>query len=186
MNSPNPLAPVTDQPKLPQSGLALASLILGIVSVFIPLGGVVLGIIAIVLAAIAYTEINKGKSSGKGMAIAGGILGLLGIFVTVAIYGLLFYYGFKADSGPFVELRDQGTQNMLAQNAGALELYKRKFGRYPEDLDELRKAGYTSYPADFAMRPLIYRVSPDGQSYELKGVGRDGKPDTSDDVVFKE
>ena len=70
---------VTDTNKIPKSGIAIASLILGVVS-FIPLVGVLLGIIAIVLGIVAISQINKQGLGGKGLAKIGIILGILGIF----------------------------------------------------------------------------------------------------------
>jgi hypothetical protein len=167
--------------KLQKSGLASASLILGLVS-FIPLIGVLLGLIAIILGIVGLNKIKKMDLGGKKMAIAGIILGTLGIVFTFAVYGSLFYYGFVSKTGPFAELKPQASQQILTQNAGALELYKKQNGRYPDSLDEATKAGFTIFPSDHYLKPFFYEASEDGQSYELRSLGADGEYGTADDI----
>lgn len=169
----------------PNSGLAIASLILGIVS-FIPLVGVMLGIIAIVLGVIALVQIKKGILKGKGLAITGIILGIAGILFTVAVYGSLFYFGFVSKTGPFVEMRLKLMQQTMVQDAGLLELYKKKYGKYPESLKQLSDSGYQPYFDDAYLKPFYYKVSDEGKSYELRSIGQDGIYGTSDDIIFKQ
>ena len=164
-----------------KSGLAIASLVLGLVS-FIPLIGVPLGILAIILGIIGLNKIKKMGLGGKKMAIAGIILGILGIIFTVILYGSLFYFGFVSKTGPFAELKTQVSQQILTQNAGALELYKKQNGRYPENLDQATKAGFTIFPSDHYLKPFFYKASADGQSYELRSLGADGEYGSSDDI----
>ncbi|MEX1015021.1 MAG: DUF4190 domain-containing protein [Candidatus Paceibacterota bacterium] len=167
--------------KLQKSGLATASLILGLVS-FIPLVGVLLGILAVILGIISLKQIKKMNLGGKKMAISGIILGLLGIIFTFAMYGLLFYYGSVSKTGPFAELKPQASQQILIQNAGALELYKKQNGRYPNSLDEATTAGLTIFPTDHYFEPFFYKASEDGRSYELRSLGADGEYGTADDI----
>jgi len=88
------------QNNLPKSGFAITSLVLGIAS-FIPLVGLLLGLLAIIFGIIAKSKIKKGIYSGKGLSTSGIILGVLGIIVPFALYGLLFYFGFFAEDVPF-------------------------------------------------------------------------------------
>ena len=71
------------------SGKAVASLILGIVSFCIGLAG----IIAIILGAAAKSEIDEGdgRLTGRGMAIAGIVLGAVGLGLN--IIGLILMWG---------------------------------------------------------------------------------------------
>ena len=75
------------------SGLAVAGMILGIIAfliAFIPLmnlGSIIMGILAIVLAGAGMVGISKGKNKGKGIAIAGIVLGILSIVVVAFMYG---------------------------------------------------------------------------------------------------
>ncbi len=64
------------------SGFAIAALILGIFSIFIP----ILGIVAIILGVVAITKISKDPTtSGKGLAIAGIVLGFISIVIGVIV-----------------------------------------------------------------------------------------------------
>ena len=68
------------------SGKAIASMVLGICSVAIPPAGVILGIIALVLAQSARNEIaNNTDTGGSGFATAGTVLGIIGILVGLGI-----------------------------------------------------------------------------------------------------
>ncbi|MBR9703770.1 DUF4190 domain-containing protein [Candidatus Pacearchaeota archaeon] len=163
------------------SGLAIASLILGLVS-FIPLVGALLGTIAFILGTVALFQIKKSRIGGRGFAIAGIILGFVGVLFTVLLYGSLFYFGFVAENGPFKESKIELSKMILTQNAGQLELYKKKYGNYPPTLEEMNEARYTVYLSDHFIKPFFYEVSEDGQSYVLKSVGPDKEIGTSDDI----
>ena len=169
--------------KLQKSGVAIASLILGIIS-FVPLIGVLLGIIAIILGAIALVQVKKQNLGGKGLAKGGIVLGILGIVFTVLIYSALFFFAFKSNKGPWVEQRVKAIQQMLIGNAGSLELYKKKHGKYPKILEQARKEGFQIYPFDFSNKPFHYKVSEDGQAYELRSLGADGIYGTKDDIFL--
>ena len=167
--------------KLQKSGVAITSLILGIIS-FIPLVGVLIGLLAIILGVISLKQIKKLGLGGKKMATFGIVLGILGILFTIAIYSFLFYFGFVSNKGPWAELKPQVSQQILTQDAGALELYKKIYGHYPENLDEALKAGYTIFKNDHYLKPFFYQVSEDGQNYELRSLGADGEYGTEDDI----
>ncbi len=81
----------------PRSGLATASLIVGILT-FIPglllsIIGSLIGLVAIVLGIIALIDISRNKTRGQGTAIAGLVLGALGAlidpFFTIVVLMLL-------------------------------------------------------------------------------------------------
>ncbi|MBI2608714.1 MAG: DUF4190 domain-containing protein [Deltaproteobacteria bacterium] len=168
----------------PKSQLALSSLILGIVS-FIPLIGVGIGASAIILGTIALVQLSKNmKLRGKRSAIAGIVLGGLGIVFTVALYGSLYYFGFQKDT-PFNKVQIELNQNILMRSAGMLELYKKKFGKYPETLEEAIKAGFTLFPQDAFLNDFYYDLADDKQSYELRSLGPDKKYGTEDDILLE-
>lgn len=73
------------------NGMAVASLVLGILAV--PFGlvtwpGALLGILAIIFGALGISKGNK-VGKGKGMAIAGLVLGVLGLLICVAMIMLV-------------------------------------------------------------------------------------------------
>lgn len=169
--------------KMQKSGLAIASLILGIMSL-IPLIGLFLGVITIILGIVAIRQINKLKLEGKKMAIASIILGTLGIISTVMIYGSLYYFGFVSDKGPWAELKPKATQQILVQNAGALEIYKKNNGEYPKSLNEMIQEDFVVMTIDNYLNEIFYQVSQDHQSYDLRSLGVDGEYGTSDDILL--
>ena len=63
----------------PTNGLAIASMVLGIVGVFLFVFFAIVSILALVFGLVANGQINRsgGTQPGKGMAIAGIVLGLL-------------------------------------------------------------------------------------------------------------
>ncbi|MBN3040751.1 MAG: DUF4190 domain-containing protein [Candidatus Omnitrophica bacterium] len=77
-------APVQMPPQPKTSGLAIASLVCGIVSLCC---GLLLGIPAIICGHIALKQINDSADTigGKGMAIAGLIMGYLSLVLTVIL-----------------------------------------------------------------------------------------------------
>ncbi|MCF4120688.1 DUF4190 domain-containing protein [Antribacter sp. KLBMP9083] len=83
----------TQQPST--DGLAIAALVTGILS---------LGIIPIILGALALSRIKKSGQSGRGMAIAGIVLGALGIFAWVA---LIIFFVAVASTDEFQESFEQ-------------------------------------------------------------------------------
>jgi len=89
-----------------KKGLAIAALVLGILSlpaILTVVGGIVLGLIAIILGIVAARGASKGKNGGKGLAITGIVLGALGLVVSVIIV-VVGVSIFNSDSGQ--QLRD--------------------------------------------------------------------------------
>ena len=113
-------------PPMPQaqggSGLAIAAMVLGIVSVVlfcIPYIGVPGAIVAIVLGVIARGKANRGEATGKGMAIAGMLLGIISIvLVLLLMLGALAFFGFAAKhKGEFEKALQQMSQPSPEQSA---------------------------------------------------------------------
>src|SRR6478735_2332054 len=81
----------------PSQGLAITSLVLGIIaflSGWIPVWGIVVGVVAVILGIAALT-----KGQPKGMAIAGLITGALGTLASAAML-VLMIIGLNANPGP--------------------------------------------------------------------------------------
>lgn len=76
-----------EQPSKGGAGLAIASLVIGILAFFgsfIVLGGL-LALIGLVLGIVAAGRAKKGRATGRGIAITGIILNLLAIVISVLI-----------------------------------------------------------------------------------------------------
>jgi uncharacterized protein DUF4190 len=64
------------------AGIAVASLVLGLVGFLIP---IVCSVLAIVFGAVGINNANARGAPGKGMAIAGLVLGIVGVLVGIAV-----------------------------------------------------------------------------------------------------
>jgi O-antigen ligase len=70
------------------AGMAIAALVLGILALLLCwtiIGGVLLGLVAIVLGVVASTRARRGVAGGFGMAVAGIVLGLLGLLASALL-----------------------------------------------------------------------------------------------------
>ncbi|KAA0019410.1 DUF4190 domain-containing protein [Antrihabitans cavernicola] len=80
--------PYGQQPQQGGSGLAIGALIcaiIGILTCWTVIGGIVLGIVALILGLIARSKAKKGESGGAGMSLAAVILGLLAIVLSIVL-----------------------------------------------------------------------------------------------------
>ncbi len=68
------------------SGMAIASMVLGICSVllfWVFILDIILGILAVIFGFVALNEIKKKGTKGRGMAIAGVVTGFAGILIVI-------------------------------------------------------------------------------------------------------
>ena len=149
---------------------------------FIPLLGFPFGIAALIWG------LTTKKIGGKKLALLGGA----GILVTLVLYGSLFYFGFAKRGGMYDGLRAQLAQSNLDSLVQAVEFYRLQHGEYPESLKALQESlpknsmVFVIDPTDvkFGGTPRYFyyeRVGAD--HYYLRGVGPDGLPFTSDDIL---
>lgn len=88
------------------NGKSVAALVLGILSIAVPYIGFILGIIAIVLGNRARHVIDQNGESGRGLAVAGfvcGIVGLClwGLIILLIIIGLATFMSTATIPGAF-------------------------------------------------------------------------------------
>jgi hypothetical protein len=82
---PQPYAGYT-APVGPRNGLGIAALvvaIIGLVFCWTVIGGVILGVAAVILGFVARGRVKRGEASNGGVAIAGIVLGFLAIVVSL-------------------------------------------------------------------------------------------------------
>lgn len=87
-----PGGPAWGPPPLPSiNGLAIASLVLGVLGIIPCFWNMFLSIIALVLGIVAVRKVNAGTAApdGKGMAVAGIVLGGLGTTLFVMLFVLV-------------------------------------------------------------------------------------------------
>jgi hypothetical protein len=141
---------------------------------FIPLIGVLFGIIAIIWGIIIK---KKGPI----------LLGTGGILLSVVLYGSLFYFGVKANYGPYHELKKQLTKQLLTQTRGQVLIYKEKNKALPDKLSDLGSPSQDNFfpISDPWLNEFEYKVNADG-SFELRSYGPDAVPYNGDDIVSSE
>ncbi|MCL6572391.1 MAG: DUF4190 domain-containing protein [Bacillus sp. (in: Bacteria)] len=72
---------------------SVTSLTIGILSLFIPFVGLILGIIGIVFSRKAVNQMNKTNENGRGLATAGLICSIVGIIIQLlAVVGYIAYF----------------------------------------------------------------------------------------------
>jgi len=89
------------------TGLAVASLVLGILAVltgFFLLGGL-LGLIAVILGIVALGKVKRGEAGGRGMAIGGIVTGVIGMLIAVLILVTVGSF-FASNADKFSSLAD--------------------------------------------------------------------------------
>ncbi|HRE80334.1 MAG TPA: DUF4190 domain-containing protein [Opitutaceae bacterium] len=143
MTTPVPLPPHTSTRRTP--GLAVAALVLGIVSL---VGGSILvvpAILAIVFGHISYGRIKKDASlTGEGLALAGFVLGYVSIVVGLLMAGLLAAMAVPA----FKKVREASLEKAMANDARHIAAAAQQFM-----LEE------TSRPVKFEVDPETGKVS---------------------------
>ena len=157
-------APTAPKPK------SVAGWVFGGLS-FIPMFGVLFGIVAIVIGVVKKT---KGQI----------YLGIAGILFSVLLYGGIFYFGFVAKTGPFADLKVKQVSQLIKMDAGQIALYKGQHGKLPDALSDLGK------PSE---KNLFFVTDPWGTKFkytklgddhfELTSAGPDGEFGTSDDIT---
>ncbi|MGZ5394324.1 MAG: DUF4190 domain-containing protein [Mycobacterium sp.] len=85
-------------PSAPQNGLAIASLVTAIIALLSVVGGVVLGVVAVILGFMGWGKAKRGEATNGGVAVAGIVLGFLSIIEAVVVIGL-FIWGFGEVGG---------------------------------------------------------------------------------------
>lgn len=84
---PAPGGPVS----APKNGLGVAALVLGILAIltfFTLVGGVLFGLLAIVLGLVGRGRAKRGEATNGGMALAGVILGVLGLLIVAGLFAV--------------------------------------------------------------------------------------------------
>lgn len=83
---PQPYAGYTPPPMGPRNGLGVAALvvaIIGLVFCWTVVGGVILGVVAVIIGFVGRGRVTRGEATNGGVAIAGIVLGFLAIIVSL-------------------------------------------------------------------------------------------------------
>ncbi|CAN5535048.1 hypothetical protein BH11ACT7_BH11ACT7_19170 [soil metagenome] len=105
-------------PAPPKNGLGTTALILAILSLPAALtvfGGFALGLVAIVIGFIGYRRVKKGEATNGGVAIAGIVLGLLGIVLSAALIAFGVWGFLKVGGGDYFDCMQRAGDDTSAQ-----------------------------------------------------------------------
>ncbi|GHA36484.1 hypothetical protein ACFFLZ_22855 [Photobacterium aphoticum] len=160
-----------------QKGPGCLGFVIGGMS-FIPLIGVLFGIVAIIWGFNVKSKKLK-------------VVGLCGITSTFVLYGTLGYFGFVQEGGVYDDLRSELVKVQLTSSVQAVELYKVQNGAYPTSLEVLQKSlpeGSLVDLNDAALvsisgEKLYYYIVIDENHYHIRSHGRDGIINTLDDIL---
>jgi hypothetical protein len=96
---PQPYAGYPPPPPVgPKNGVGIAALVIAIIALLSVVGGVVLGVVAIILGFIGWGRARRGEANNGGVAVAGIVLGFLSIIEAVVVIGLAVW-GFDQVGG---------------------------------------------------------------------------------------
>jgi hypothetical protein len=81
-----PYAGYPPSPAAPKNGLGLAALVVAIAGLLLcwtVVGGIVLGVVAVVLGFVGWNKAKRGEANNGGIAVAGIVLGVLAVIASV-------------------------------------------------------------------------------------------------------
>ena len=127
-------------------GLAIAGLVLGILSFFLA-WTIIIPLLGIILSSVAIYQGRGNPQSGKGMAIAGLVTSIAGVVILFA-----FSYFAYASYAPIVAKGYAAeAENYIKDVAGATSTYEQTYGGRTPTIEELKRRGYIS-PTDALQR----------------------------------
>jgi Domain of unknown function (DUF4190) len=113
---PQPYAGYTPPPTAPRNGLGVAALVVAIIALLTVVGGVVLGVVAIILGFIGWGRARRGEANNGGVAVAGIILGFLSIIEAVVVIGFAVWGFDRAGGTDYVDcLSNAGNDEQAIQ-----------------------------------------------------------------------
>jgi len=180
MHSTTPSQPQSHLPRT--SGLAVTSLILGILGVSIP---------AVICGHIARSQIRRNSQflTGQGLALGGLILGYISLVAQLFLGACILYAVTSGVDEHKQKAQVSATRGSVSAICTALKIYQLDTGRFPTALDELRRdAGTPNWngpylegePLDAWGNPFKYRRNTSG--FDVWSLGADGRDCTPDDV----
>jgi Domain of unknown function (DUF4190) len=112
--------PPPPQPTTPRNGLGTMSLVLAIIAllgVWSVVGGIILGLAAVVIGLLARGRVKRGRANNGGVAIAGIVLGALAVIVGIAFIPIWATLWSASDASDYANcLHDAGPDRTKQQH----------------------------------------------------------------------
>jgi hypothetical protein len=124
---PPPYVGYMPPPTAPKNGLGIAALVVAIIALLSVVGGVVLGVVAIILGFLGWGRARRGEANNGGVAIAGIVLGFLSIIEAIVVIGFAVWGFDRAGGTDYVDCLssagndEQAIQQCVDQFRGRLE-----------------------------------------------------------------
>jgi Domain of unknown function (DUF4190) len=102
----------------PRNGLGIASLVLAIIAllgVWSVLGGIILGLVAVVMGFVAWGRVKRGTANNGGVAIAGIVLGTLAVIVGLAFIGIWMAFWKDVGGGDYISCMQKAGSDQFKQ-----------------------------------------------------------------------
>ncbi|MBS1693191.1 MAG: DUF4190 domain-containing protein [Actinobacteria bacterium] len=103
---PQPYTGYAPPPAPPKNGLGVAALVLAVIallSVWSVIGGIVLGLIAVILGFVARGRVRRREATNGGVAIAGIVLGFLAIVISLVFIAIWVSVFNEVGGGDYVD-----------------------------------------------------------------------------------
>lgn len=116
---PPPYAGYAAPPAGPKNGLGLAALISSILSLpaaFTIVGGFVLALAGIILGFLGFSRARKGEATNGGIAVAGIIVGVLGIVASSVLIAVGVWGFYKVGGGDYFDCMRRAGSDRAAQS----------------------------------------------------------------------
>jgi hypothetical protein len=123
----------TPAPAQPASGLAISSLVTGVVGLVVPL----VNIVAIILGILGIRKARQKLAGGMGLAVAGLTLGCVGLFVSTCAVSSIAILLPPLSRAREMAIRAKCASNMRQIGQGLLLYANDNGGQYPPSLKEL-------------------------------------------------
>jgi len=103
-------------PQAPKNGLGIAALVVALVALISVVGGVVLGIVAVILGFLGWQRAKRGEATNGGIAIAGIVLGILSIIEAIVVIVLSLWVFNEVGGTDYMQcLSDAGSDQDAVQ-----------------------------------------------------------------------
>lgn len=99
----------------PKNGLGIASLVVAIVGLLSVFGGILLGVVAVILGVIGRGRAKRGEATNGGVAMAGIVLGVLSIVVSIVAIALTVVFAREVGAGDLFDCLQRAGNDTRAQ-----------------------------------------------------------------------
>jgi hypothetical protein len=82
-------------PAQPRNGFGIAALVLGVLAFLLSwtvIGGILLGILALIFGLLGRARAKRGEATNSGLSVAGIVLGIVGMLIAIGLGALMLFF----------------------------------------------------------------------------------------------